>query len=105
MLAFAVSQRTHELGVRIAFGARPREIFGLVTARALRLVAAGTVLGLLAAAALTRLLASLLFEVRPLDPLAFAAAPLMLFIVALAASIGPARRATRVDPLVALRAE
>jgi putative ABC transport system permease protein len=105
VLAFAVSQRMHELGVRIAFGARPREIFGLVTARALRLAATGIVLGVIAAAALTRLLASLLFEVDPLDPLAFAAAPALLLAVALLASIGPARRATRVDPLVALRAE
>jgi putative ABC transport system permease protein len=103
--AYYVTQRTHEIGLRMALGARAGHILGLVVGRSLRLTLAGLALGLCGALALTRVMGSLLFEVKPADPATLAAAAAMLGAIALLACLLPARRATRVDPLIALRAE
>ncbi|HWW75235.1 MAG TPA: ABC transporter permease, partial [Pyrinomonadaceae bacterium] len=103
--AYYVTQRTHEIGLRMALGARAYHILGLVVGRSLRLTLAGLAVGLCGALALTRAMASLLYEVKPADPLTLAAAAALLGAVALLACLLPARRATRVDPLIALRAE
>jgi putative ABC transport system permease protein len=103
VLAFAVGQRVREFGIRRALGAQAGDILGLVLAGGARMLAAGLVLGLGAAAVLTRYLASLLFGVQPLDPISFVAAPIVLTIVAVIACAAPAWRAARVDPSVALR--
>jgi hypothetical protein len=95
----------HPKGVRIALGASRASIFSLVLAQALLTAAAGVALGIVAALALTRTMGSLLFGMSPNDPLTFAAVALLLTAVALLASYFPARRATRVDPMVALRYE
>ena len=101
--AYYVTQRTHEIGVRMALGAQPRHVLGLVMGQSLRLTVAGLVLGLCGGLALTRALESLLYGVRPTDPATFAAAAALLGAVALLACLLPARRATKVDPLIALR--
>ena len=105
LLAYAVSRRTREIGVRVAVGARPGDVRRLVLREGLGLAAAGIVLGLAGAAAAARLLARLLYEVGPADPVMFAAGPLVLLAVVAVACLLPARRATRVDPVVALRTE
>ena len=105
VVSYAVAQRTRELGVRIALGAPRRSVLLLVVAQAARLALAGVVGGLAAAFALSSVVSKLLYQVSALDPISFTAAPLVLAIVALVASYAPARRATKVDPLVALRAE
>ena len=105
VLAYHVAQHTREFGIRLALGARGSDVLRLVLRRGVLMVAAGTTVGLLAAAALTRLLSGLLYGVAPLDPVTFVTAPLILAAVALLASYIPARRATRVDPVRALRAE
>jgi ABC-type antimicrobial peptide transport system permease subunit len=105
LLAYLVSQRRTEIGIRIAIGAPRASVLWLVLGQGLRLAGAGLALGMAAALALTRLLASLLHGVEPRDPATFAAAPLALLAAALLASYLPARRATRVDPSVVLRAE
>jgi ABC-type antimicrobial peptide transport system permease subunit len=105
LLSFEVARRTHEVGVRMALGALPRQVFGLVLRRGIRLVALGAVIGIAAALGLTRYLQSLLYGVRPIDPLAYAAVTILLLIVSVGACYVPARRATRVDPMVALRYE
>ena len=105
VLSFLVSQRTPEIGVRIALGARPADILFNVAGRGLALAARGVAIGLAAAAALARLLESMLFGVSAHDPLTFFAVPVILLSVASAASLIPARRATRVDPVTALRYE
>jgi putative ABC transport system permease protein len=105
VLAFAVSQRTREFGIRMALGARASDVLRLVVAGGLKIVAIGIAIGLAAAAALTRLLATLLFGVTPLDPATFLGAPAVLALVALAACAAPALRAARVDPAIALRQE
>jgi predicted permease len=105
VMAYSVAERTREIGIRMALGARPVEVLQLVLGRGMRLVAIGLVLGLGAAVAATRLLTSMLFEVKPFDPATLAAACGALFVVALIANYVPARRATRVDPLVSLRYE
>jgi len=101
----AVAQRTREIGVRMALGSSPGEALLLVLGNGMRMAAWGIAIGGLAAAELTRLMRKLLFEVQPLDPVAFAGAALVLVLVAAAACYGPARRATRIDPLAALRQE
>jgi ABC-type antimicrobial peptide transport system permease subunit len=105
VIAFFVSQRTPELGVRIALGARAADILRLVFARGAMLVGAGLVLGATAAFLLTRSMRSLLYGVSEHDVLTFVAVPVLLCLAASLATYLPARRATRVDPLVALRAE
>jgi macrolide transport system ATP-binding/permease protein len=104
-LAFDVAQRTSEIGIRMALGARPRDIFQLVVGQGMRLTLSGLVLGILAALSTGSLLASLLFEVRPADPLTFLGVSLVLFAAAVLACYVPARRAMRVAPMVALRYE
>jgi ABC-type antimicrobial peptide transport system permease subunit len=105
VLAYAISRSTREIGIRMALGAQRRAVLGLVLGRGLKLVGAGTVLGLMGAMASTRVLRSLLFDVGPADPLTFVAVPLLLVFVALLACWLPARRAAKVDPMVALRYE
>jgi predicted permease len=105
VLSFIVSQQTREIGVRLALGASERSILGVVLGRGLRLTTVGLVIGGLLALALARLIGGLLYGVNPVDPATFALVPLLLLAIAMLACYLPARRATRVDPLVALRAE
>jgi len=105
VMAHLVAQRTHEIGIRLALGARPKDISYLVVRQGVWLAAVGIFLGTVAALALTRLLTSLLFGVRPEDPATFTAVGLLLSGVAFLASYLPARRAAKVDPMVALRYE
>jgi putative ABC transport system permease protein len=105
MLAFSVSQRQQEIGIRLALGARRGDVFNLIVGQGMKLVLLGVVLGLGGALALTRVMKQLLFGVSATDPLTFAVIPLLLAGVALLACWIPARRATRVDPLAALRYE
>ncbi len=105
LLSYAVVQRTREIGIRLALGAPRTGVVGMVVGRGLALTLAGAAVGLAGALALSRLLRTLLFGVGPTDPVTFAAAPLVLLAVAALASYLPARRAARVDPMIALRSE
>jgi putative ABC transport system permease protein len=105
LISYTVSQRTHELGVRVALGAARSEIIRLVLGQGLRLAAVGAAAGLAGAFATTRLVASLVKNVEPNDPVTFALVTIVLLAAALIAAYLPARRAARVDPMVALRAE
>src|SRR5262249_13269825 len=105
VLTFSVRERTREFGVRVALGATTRDILRLVLRAGAALAGTGVAIGLVAAALLTRALASLLFGVTPLDPVTFVAAPAVLLLTALVACVAPALRAVRVDPAVTLRQE
>jgi predicted permease len=105
VMSYLVSQRTREIGVSVALGARPLDIHRLIVGQGLKLVGLGVALGLLGAAAVSRLMTSLLFGVTAYDVPTFGGVALLLTIVALAACVIPARRAAKVDPIVALRAE
>jgi len=105
VISYSVARRTHELGIRIALGAQRGDVLGMILSESLRLVGAGIVIGSLAAFGLTRILAQLLYGVGAADPATFLAVAALLASVGLTASLIPAARATRVDPLVALRYE
>ena len=105
VLSHSVAQRTSEIGIRMALGADARSVVGLMLGTAMRSVGAGVAVGAVAGALVVRLLESFLFGVKPIDPIAFASAAALLVAVGLVAAYLPARRATRVDPLLALRAQ
>jgi putative ABC transport system permease protein len=105
VMSYLVTQSTHDIGLRVALGARPGNILGLVVRHGMELAAIGILAGLAGAAALTRVMASLLFGVSATDAVTFGAVAALLAAVPLAATVIPSRRATRVDPMVALREE
>lgn len=105
VMAYAVSQRTREIGVRMALGARGADVWRLIVGQGLKVVALGVVVGLVAAIALARAMSSLLFGITATDPLTYLGVALLLVLVALLACFVPARRAAKVDPMIALRAE
>ncbi len=103
MVAWSVTQRTNEIGIRMALGARPSNILGMILRQAFTMIGAGQIAGIIGAFALTRVLASFLFGISAADPLTFLTVALLLSLVALLASVFAARRALRVDPMIALR--
>ena len=105
ILAYSVQQRVRELGVRRALGATTRDVLRLVVGHAVRLIAAGAVIGLALAVAFTRVLSTMLYGVQPLDPATFAFVTVALVVTAAVATCGPAWQAIRVDPAVALRGD
>jgi ABC-type antimicrobial peptide transport system permease subunit len=104
-MAYSVSQRTRELGIRVSVGAGRRDIFTLILGQGLAISVVGLLAGLVVALAVTRLTANLLYGVSATDPVTFILIALLLLCVALLACYFPARRATKVDPMIALRAE
>ena len=104
-ISYSVMQRTSEIGIRMALGARRTQIFGMIIGQAGRLGCAGIALGLIVALATTRLMARFLYGVQPTDPVTFVAVSVFLVLIAVVACYAPARKATKVDPMIALRAE
>jgi putative ABC transport system permease protein len=105
VLAYAVAGRTAEIGLRVALGAGPRSVLALIIGQGMRPILAGIAIGLLGALGLSRLIAGLLYGVKPMDPLTYVAVAAIVGLTALLASYLPARRALRVDPVTALRQE
>ena len=105
VISYAVAQRMHEMGIRMALGADKKDIFRLVIGRGLRLAGIGIAIGLVAPFTLTRLMSSLLYKVSPADPLTIIGSAILFLAAAFLASYVPARRASRTDPMVALRYE
>jgi ABC-type antimicrobial peptide transport system permease subunit len=105
VMLFVVAQRTHEIGIRMALGAQTRDVFVIVITQGLRLVGLGIIIGLIGAFAVTRLLSQFLYGVTASDPITYAMVAGLLLATSLVACLVPARRATKVDPLVALRHE
>jgi ABC-type antimicrobial peptide transport system permease subunit len=105
VIAYSVSQRSHEIGVRMALGAGRGDVLRMVMREGATLAAIGIAIGVAGSLAMTRLLADFLFAVKPTDPLTFASVAALLAAVSLAAGLFPARRATKIDPLAALRWE
>jgi putative ABC transport system permease protein len=105
VLAYLVNQSTRELGIRLALGATPRRVLGMILKQGLTVTAIGVVLGLAGAFAVTRFMESLLFGVSASDPVTFTVVPLVLAVAALFACYAPARKAAQVEPVVSLRAE
>jgi putative ABC transport system permease protein len=105
VLSYTVAQRTHELGIRVALGAQRSDVLRLVVGETMPLITLGVAIGLLAALGITRFLRALLYEIQPTDPATFVAVAAVLGVVGVAAALLPARRAARVDPVIALRSE
>jgi putative ABC transport system permease protein len=105
VVSYSVSRRTHEIGVRMALGAEREDLLQSIVGRQFIVTLIGVVLGVLGALGLTRLLASFLYGVKPSDPMTFVAVSFLISVVAALASYIPARRATKIDPMVALRYE
>src|SRR5262249_6034720 len=105
VMSYSVTQRTREIGIRLAMGASRLDVLKLVVGHSAGLALAGVIIGLISAYGLTRMMSSLLYGVTPTDPITFASIPVLLTTVAVGACLAPARRALRVDPMVALRYE
>jgi putative ABC transport system permease protein len=105
VISYSVGRRTHEIGIRITLGATPSSVLRLILTESSKLVFVGLAVGITAALALARLLGNLLFDVHPSDPTTVAAVAVLFFAIATAAACIPARRATQIDPILALRTE